>query len=46
MNWLIFGAIGTFVIGIWLYGDTFSALKMFFALLILVGIVGLEVCSR
>lgn len=44
--WIGLGAIGTFVIGIWLFGDTFSALKMFFALLILVGIVGMEVCSR
>ena len=44
--WTGLGAIGTFVIGIWLFGDTFSALKMFFALLILVGIVGMEVCSR
>jgi len=44
--WTGLGAIGTFVIGIWLFGDTFSALKMFFALLILVGIMGMEVCSR
>lgn len=44
--WTGLGAIGTFVIGIWFFGDTFSALKMFFALLILVGIVGMEVCSR
>lgn len=40
--WTGIGAIGTFVLGILLFGDSTSLLRMFFALLILVGIIGLE----
>ena len=40
--WTGIGAIGTFAIGIAFFGDSASLLRMFFALLILVGVVGLE----
>ena len=44
--WTGIGAIGTFVIGISCFGDSASLLRMFFALLILIGIVGLELCTK
>ena len=44
--WTGAGAIGTFLIGIWLFGDPASLLRMFFALLILVGIIGLETVTK
>lgn len=44
--WTGIGAIGTFLIGIVFFGDSASLLRMFFALLILVGIVGLELTSK
>lgn len=44
--WTGIGAIGTFLLGICLFGDSSSILRMFFALLILVGIVGLEITSK
>lgn len=44
--WTGIGAIGTFLLGICCFGDTASLLRMAFALLILVGIVGLEFTSR
>lgn len=44
--WTGFGAIGTFIIGLCFFGDTLSLSRMFFALLILIGIVGLEVVSK
>lgn len=40
--WTGIGAIGTFLLGIFCFGDSASLLRMFFALLILIGIVGLE----
>ena len=40
--WTGIGAIGTFLLGICCFGDSASLLRMFFALLILIGIVGLE----
>lgn len=46
VTWTGLGAIGTFLIGICFFGDSVSLLKMFFALLILVGIVGLETTTR
>ena len=44
--WTGLGAIGTFVIGLCFFEDTLSISRMFFALLILIGIVGLEVVSK
>lgn len=44
--WTGIGAVGTFVLGITLFGDSASLLRMFFALLILIGIVGLELTSK
>jgi len=44
--WTGIGAIGTFLLGIFCFGDSASILRMFFALLILVGIVGLEVTGK
>lgn len=44
--WTGLGAIGTFIIGLFFFGDTLSISRMFFALLILIGIVGLEVVSK
>lgn len=44
--WTGIGAIGTFVLGISFFGDTASMTRMFFALLILVGIVGLELTTQ
>lgn len=43
--WTGIGAVGTFLIGIFFFGDSATVLRMFFALLILVGIVGLETSS-
>lgn len=44
--WTGIGAIGTFLIGICWFDDSASLLRMFFALLILVGIVGLELTAK
>lgn len=44
--WTGIGAVGTFLIGIFFFGDPASILRMFFALMILVGIVGLELTSK
>ena len=44
--WTGLGAIGTLLIGIMFFGDSASLLRMFFALLTLVGIVGLELTSK
>lgn len=44
--WTGIGAIGTFLIGIFFFGDSSTLLRMFFALLILIGIVGLEITSK
>lgn len=44
--WTGIGAIGTFVIGVCFFGDSVSLLRMFFALLILIGIVGLETTAK
>ena len=44
--WTGLGAIGTLLIGIFFFGDSASLLRMFFALLILVGIVGLDLTSK
>lgn len=40
--WTGIGAVGTFVIGICYFGDSASLARMTFALLILIGVVGLE----
>lgn len=44
--WTGIGAIGTFVIGILFFGDAATLLRLAFALLILVGIAGLELTSN
>lgn len=44
--WTGIGAVGTFLIGITFFGDSASLLRMLFALLILVGVVGLELTSN
>lgn len=44
--WTGIGAVGTFLLGIYCFDDSASTLRMLFALLILVGIVGLELTSE
>lgn len=44
--WTGIGAIGTFLIGILCFGDSASVMRMFFAFMILAGIVGLEMTSK
>lgn len=44
--WTGIGAICTFLIGIIFFGDSASLLRMFFALLIFVGVIGLESLSK
>lgn len=44
--WTGIGAIGTFILGVAFFGDSASLLRMGFALLILVGIVGLEMTAK
>ena len=44
--WTGIGAVGTFLIGIAWFGDSASLLRMFFALLILVGVTGLELTTK
>lgn len=44
--WTGIGAVGTFLLGICCFGDSVSVGRMFFALLVLTGIVGLELTSR
>lgn len=44
--WTGVGAVGTFLIGILFFGDEASLLRMFFALLILIGVVGLEMLGK
>ncbi|MCR5822299.1 MAG: hypothetical protein K6F85_05215 [Bacteroidales bacterium] len=40
--WTGIGAVGTFVIGLCFFGDSASFWRIFFALLIIIGIVGIE----
>lgn len=44
--WTGIGAVCTFVIGLMFFGDSASMLRMFFALLILVGVVGMEMTTK
>lgn len=44
--WTGIGSVGTFAIGILFFGDSASLLRMFFALLILTGVVGLELTAK
>lgn len=44
--WTGAGAIGTFLLGVIFFGDSASILRMLFALLVVVGIVGLELTSK
>ncbi|MBR1849962.1 MAG: hypothetical protein IJ789_01165 [Bacteroidales bacterium] len=41
--WTGIGAVGTFVMGIFLFGDSASFWRIFFAVMILIGIIGIEV---
>ncbi|WP_321778264.1 DMT family transporter [Sulfurimonas sp.] len=43
--WTGIGAVGTFVLGILLFGETASIPRIFFISLIVVGIVGLKIVS-
>lgn len=44
--WTGMGAIGTLLIGIVFFGDSASLTRMLFALLILIGIAGLELTAK
>lgn len=44
--WTGIGAVCTFIIGLMFFGDSASVLRMFFALLILVGVVGIELVTK
>lgn len=44
--WTGMGAIGTLLIGILFFGDSASLMRMLFALLILIGIAGLELTAK
>lgn len=44
--WTGMGAVGTLLIGIFCFGDSASLLRLFFALLILTGITGLELTNK
>ncbi|MCR4658748.1 MAG: hypothetical protein K5650_00440 [Bacteroidales bacterium] len=41
--WTGIGAVGTFVIGLLMFGDSASFWRIFFATMILIGIVGIEI---
>lgn len=43
--WTGIGSVCTFVIGVVFFGDAVSIQRLGFALLILVGVVGMEVCT-
>lgn len=43
--WTGIGALGTFIIGIAFFGDSASLVRMMSALLVLIGIVGLELTA-
>ncbi|MCQ2228028.1 MAG: multidrug efflux SMR transporter [Bacteroidales bacterium] len=42
--WTGAGAVGTLIIGIFCFGDSASFMRLFFAFLIIVGIIGIETC--
>lgn len=44
--WTGLGALGTLIIGIAFFGDSASLARMFFALLVITGIIGLEITSK
>src|SRR5574344_3145144 len=44
--WTGIGAVCTFIIGLIFFGDSASLLRMFFALMILVGVVGMELATK
>jgi quaternary ammonium compound-resistance protein SugE len=43
--WTGIGAAGTFLLGIWLFGEAASLARFFFVGLILIGILGLRMSS-
>ena len=44
--WTGAGALCTFLLGVWLFDDAATVARVFFAFLILVGIVGLELSTK
>lgn len=44
--WTGIGAVCTFIIGLMFFGDSASVLRMVFALLILIGVVGMEMTTK
>ena len=44
--WTGIGAVGTFVLGIWLFGEPANLARYFFVGLIVVGILGLKLASN
>lgn len=44
--WTGIGAVCTFIIGIVFFGDSASILRMLFALMILVGIIGMQLVTK
>ena len=43
--WTGIGAVGTFLLGVWLFGESADAARFFFVGLIVVGILGLKMSS-
>lgn len=43
--WTGIGAVGTFLLGIWLFGEPANLARYFFVALIVVGILGLKLAS-
>jgi quaternary ammonium compound-resistance protein SugE len=43
--WTGIGAVGTFVLGLWLFGEPATLARFFFVGLIVVGIIGLKLAS-
>jgi quaternary ammonium compound-resistance protein SugE len=44
--WTGIGAVGTAILGIILFGESKELIRMFFILLIVIGIVGLKIFSK
>ena len=43
--WTGIGAAGTFMVGIWFYGDGYSMVRLLSVFLIIAGVIGLKVAS-
>jgi quaternary ammonium compound-resistance protein SugE len=44
--WTGIGAVGTAILGIFLFGESKEFIRLFFILLIVIGIVGLKIFSK